>query len=191
MVPGVERTMSRIGKKPVEVPKGVNVSIADRTITIEGPLGKLSMQHRAEVDVTFDSDARKVVTTIDDARAKERQIKAYWGLTRSLIQNMVTGVTAGYSEVMEVQGVGYTATVEGARLKLIVGFANPVMMDIPAGLDVTVDRHRVTIKGTDKQMVGQFAADMRSRRKPEPYKGKGIKYASETIRRKQGKQFGS
>ena len=87
--------------------------------------------------------------------------------------------------------MGYTAKVEGARLKLMIGFAHPVMMDIPTELDVTVDRHRVTIKGSDKQMVGQFAADMRSRRKPEPYKGKGIKYASETIRRKQGKQFGS
>ena len=183
--------MSRIGKKPVEVPKGVNVSISDRKVTIEGPLGKLSMEHRPEVAVSWDADGRTVAATIDDARSKERQVRAYWGLTRSLIQNMVVGVTAGYSEVMEVQGVGYTATVEGARLKLLIGFAHPVMMDIPQGLDVSVDRQRVTIKGIDKQAVGQFAADMRSRRKPEPYKGKGIKYASETIRRKQGKQFGS
>ena len=183
--------MSRIGKKPIEVPAGVNVSVVDGTVTIEGPLGKLSMRHREEVDVAWDTDSRRVVASIGEVDMGDRQVRAYWGLTRSLLQNMVTGVSQGYGKVMEIQGVGYTAQVQGAQLKLSIGFADPVVMDIPPGLDVKVDRHRVTIKGVDKQLVGQFAADMRSRRKPEPYKGKGIKYAEEVIRRKQGKQFGA
>ena len=183
--------MSRIGKKPIEVPAGVNVSVADGTVPIEGPRGKLSMRHREEVDVAWDTDSRMVVASIGEADMGDRQVRAYWGLTRSLLQNMVTGVSQGYAKVMEIQGVGYTAQVQGAQLKLSIGFADPVIMDIPPGLDVKVDRHRVTIKGADKQLVGQFAADMRSRRKPEPYKGKGIKYAEEVIRRKQGKQFGA
>ena len=181
--------MSRIGKKPVEIPKGVKVSIADHVISVEGPLGKLSMTHRPEIGVAVDDDGKNVVATIGDKAAGNAY--AYWGLTRALIQNMVVGVTKGYEKNLEVSGVGYTATVEGQRLKLNVGFAHPVMVDIPMGVDVKVDRQQVKVSGIDKQAVGQFAADVRARRKPEPYNGKGIKYADEQIRRKQGKQFGS
>jgi len=181
--------MSRIGKKPVEIPKGVKISVADRVISVEGPLGKLSMTHRPEIGVAVDDDGKNIVAKISDSAAGNTH--AYWGLTRALIQNMVVGVTKGYEKNLEVSGVGYTAAVEGQRLKLNVGFAHPVMVNIPTGVDVKVDRQQVKVSGIDKQAVGQFAADVRARRKPEPYNGKGIKYADEQIRRKQGKQFGS
>jgi large subunit ribosomal protein L6 len=181
--------MSRIGKKPVEIPKGVKVAIADGVVSVEGPLGKLSMTHRPEIGVAVDDEGKHVVATIGDAGAGN--VGAYWGLTRALIQNMVEGVTKGFEKTLEVSGVGYTAAVEGQRLKLNVGFAHPVMVNIPMGVDVQVDRQQVKVKGIDKQAVGQFAADVRARRKPEPYNGKGIKYADEQVRRKQGKQFGS
>jgi large subunit ribosomal protein L6 len=183
--------MSRIGKKPVEAPKNVKVAVSGGAVTVEGPLGSLSMNHRPEVDVSWDESSRQVRVAIGEADMANRQVRAYWGLTRSLIQNMVTGVNEGYSKTMEVSGVGYTAEVQGNKLKLTVGFANPIFLNIPPGIEVVVDRQIVRIKGYDKQAVGHFAAQMRAVRKPEPYKGKGIKYAEETIRRKQGKQFGS
>lgn len=180
--------MSRIGKKPIPIPRGVKVSVADRTVTVQGPGGTLTLEHRPEVSVALEGE--QVVVHTD--RANDRLCRALWGTTRANISNMVQGVIKPYQEVMEVQGVGYTAEVQGNKLKLVVGYANPIFLEIPPGLKVSVERQQVvTIQGIDKKQVGQFAADMRAIRKPEPYNAKGIKYRDEIIRRKQGKQFGS
>jgi len=177
--------MSRIGKQPVPVPDGVNITVADCTITVEGPLGKLDWQFRPEVDVTYDEKGRAVLVARHN---DERESRALHGLTRALIQNMVVGVTTGYSKRLEIHGVGYIAAVAGDVLQLRVGFANEIHKKIPADLQVTCpDQQHVLVQGIDKQKVGEFAAQVRKVRKPEPYKGKGIRYDGEAIRRKQGK----
>ncbi|TVQ33296.1 MAG: 50S ribosomal protein L6 [Phycisphaeraceae bacterium] len=183
--------MSRIGKQPVEIPSGVKVSISDRTITMESGGKSLTYTHRPEVRVAWDESEKLITVGIEEKDAKNRQVRAYWGLTRAMLQNMVIGVTKGYQKRLQVVGVGWGAAVNGQKLELKLGFASPVIVAIPQGLDVSVERDMVTIKGTNKQLVGQFAADVRSRRKPEPYNGKGIKYDDEVIKRKQGKVFGS
>jgi len=177
--------MSRIGNTPIPVPGGVKIGLADRTIIVEGPVGKLEWEHRPEVAVAYDEKAKQInVTRAND----QRQSRALHGLTRALIQNMVIGVTQGYQKRLEIVGVGYLAAVQGTTLQLRVGFANELQVPIPEGLDVTCpDQQHVLIKGTDKQKVGQFAAQVRSMRKPEPYKGKGIRYEGEQVLRKQGK----
>lgn len=177
--------MSRIGKKPVAIPTGVKVTVADREISVEGKLGKLVWSHRPEVDVQVDDEAKAVVVS---RKNDDRQDRAYHGLTRALIQNMVVGVTEGYQKRLEIHGVGYLGAVEGDTLQLRVGFANEIHKKIPAGLEVTCpDQTHVVIKGIDKQKVGQFAAEVRAVRKPEPYKGKGVRYEGEQVRRKAGK----
>ena len=177
--------MSRVGKKPVPVPDGVTVRVADRTITVEGPLGTLDRQFRPEVTVEFDQKEKLIrVRRHND----DRQTRALHGLTRALIQNMVTGVTQGYERRLEIHGIGYLAAVRGDTLQLRLGFANEVHKRIPDGLTVTCpDQQHIRIQGVDKQKVGEFAAEVRAIRKPEPYKGKGIRYDGEVIRRKQGK----
>jgi large subunit ribosomal protein L6 len=182
--------MSRIGKKPVEPPKGVKVAVDGDRVTVEGPKGKLSMRTRPEVRVAL-GDSGAVNVTMDERLARVKTNRAYWGLTRSLIQNMVVGVSQGYAMSLEVVGVGYNAAVQGNQLRLQVGFANAVMQAIPQGVTVAVERNMIRISGADKQAVGQFAAQVRAVRKPEPYNGKGIKYATEVVKRKQGKAFGS
>lgn len=183
--------MSRIGKKPITVPSGVKVSIDGQRIRVEGKNGKLEFNFHPAVRVAWDESEEAVTVSIDEARADERLVRALWGTTRSIIENMVQGVTTGYQKKMEVVGVGWTAAHAGQMLKLNVGFASPVEVPIPAGLTVAVEKQNITISGADKQAVGQFAAKVRSKRPPEPYNGKGIKYADEVIQRKQGKQFGS
>lgn len=183
--------MSRIGKKTVPVPAGVKIAIKDRTVNVEGPKGKLAFTHRAEVKVAFSEADKAVNCTIDESDKSNRVAGALWGTTRAIIRNMVQGVSQGYEESMEVVGVGWTAAVNGKKLKLVVGYANPIELDIPTGLTVAVDKQIVKVSGPDKQLVGQFAASMRQVRKPEPYNGKGIKYVGETIKRKQGKQTGA
>ncbi len=177
--------MSRIGNKPVDVPGGVKVSIAESTVTVEGPLGRLDLTHRPEVTVTYDENAKSVtVVRAND----ERTARALHGLTRALLQNMMVGVTRGYEKKLELQGVGYIAAIQNNELQLRVGFANELQKPIPEGLDVTCpDQQHVLVKGIDKQQVGQFAAEVRALRKAEPYKGKGIRYDGEAVRRKQGK----
>ncbi len=177
--------MSRIGKKPVDVLDGVTVSVADAVVTVDGPLGKLQYEHRPEIGVEVsESDKLVVVTTVSD----DRNASAYHGLTRSLIQNMVVGVKQGYEKRLEIVGVGYVASVQGDTLSLRVGFANEITKKIPVGLDVTCpDQTHVVVKGCDKQMVGQFAAEVRAVRKPEPYKGKGVRYQGEHVKIKPGK----
>ena len=177
--------MSRIGKKPVKVPAGVKVSVADRQISVEGPKGKLQWSYRPEVQVEFDDGEKEIRI---GRETDERQARALHGLTRSIIQNMVVGVTQEYTKKLEIVGVGYLAAIQGKTLQLRVGFAHEVHKEIPDGLKVTCpDQTHVVITGIDKQLVGQFAAEVRSVRKPEPYKGKGIRYDGEVVRRKAGK----
>jgi large subunit ribosomal protein L6 len=177
--------MSRIGKKPVQVPAGVKIQIADRTVTVEGKLGKLQWEHRPEVSVAFDEAAKLLTVARHD---DEHQSRALHGLTRALLVNMIAGVTQGYEKRLEIQGVGYLAALQGQVLQLRVGLANELQVPIPEGVKVTVpDQQHVVIQGIDKQKVGHFAAAVRALRKPEPYKGKGIRYLGEVVRRKQGK----
>lgn len=184
--------MSRIGKKPVPVPSNVKVSIgSDRVVSVESGSKKLTMTHRPEVRVSYDEGAKAVRVGIDEADAEKREVRAYWGMTRAIINNMVNGVTKGYEKTLEINGVGWGAVNAGKTLDLKLGYANVIKIPIPMGVDVNVDRNFVKISGADRQAVGQFAAVVRAQRKPEPYNGKGIKYTTETIRRKQGKAFGS
>jgi len=177
--------MSRIGKKPVAIPDGVKVSLADRVLSVEGKLGTLTYEHRPEIAINIDNDAKEVICVRE---SEVREVRAYHGLTRSLIANMIVGVTEGYEKRLEIHGVGYLGAISGDQLQLRVGFANEVHKKIPAELDVTCpDQTHVVVKGTDKQKVGQFAAEVRAVRKPEPYKGKGIRYEGEQVRRKAGK----
>lgn len=177
--------MSRIGKKPVQVPAGVKISIADQTISVEGPKGKLEWQFRPEVSVAYDEPSKTITVT---RRDDERLSRALHGLTRALIVNMVVGVTEGYERRLEIQGVGYLAAVQGTILQLRVGLANELHVPIPEGIKVSVpDQQHIVIQGIEKQLVGHFAASVRALRKPEPYKGKGIRYLNEPVRRKQGK----
>jgi large subunit ribosomal protein L6 len=177
--------MSRIGKKPVPVPDKVKVQIADHTVTVEGPLGKLQWEHRPEIAVVYDEPTKSLVVSRHD---DERQSRALHGLTRALLVNMMVGVTQGYERRLEIQGVGYLAAVQGQTLQLRVGLANELQVPIPEGIKVTVpDQQHVVIQGIEKQKVHHFAAAVRALRKPEPYKGKGIRFLGEVVRRKQGK----
>ena len=175
--------MSRVGKSPIALPKGVKASLEGAGLRVEGPLGKLELQPHPNVRV--DVDAAEVrVTRQDDTRIS----RSVHGLTRALIANMVEGVEKGYEKKLEVVGVGYIAAVQNNVLQLRVGFANELQVPIPAGLTVTCpDQTHISVKGIDKQQVGQFAAEVRALRKPEPYKGKGIRYENEQVRRKAGK----
>ena len=178
--------MSRIGKKPVPVASGAKVAVTDHLIKMEGPKGKLEFNVHPAITVKMD-DAKKelVVTRSDD----EKQSKALHGLTRALLANMIEGVTKGYKKSLEIQGVGYKAELKGKQLVLSVGYANSVPMEVPMGLTVQVEGNKIHVSGPDKQMVGNFAAEVRKVRKPEPYKGKGIRYEGEVVKIKPGKAF--
>lgn len=178
--------MSRLGKRPVSVPSGVTVQVSGRTVNVKGPKGALEWEHHPLIGVTVDGSEVKVAPN-----SEERLARALFGTTRQLIQNMVVGVSEGFERKLEIVGVGYNAKVQGTDLVLNIGFCHPITMPIPKGLDVTCPAPvQVVIQGTDKQLVGQFAANVRRVRPPEPYKGKGIKYSDEIIRRKQAKTFG-
>lgn len=181
--------MSRIGRKPVAVPANVKVAIDDATIQVEGPKGKLSFAHRPEVAVSHNAETNEVVVT---RRDDERESRALHGLTRALVANMVQGVTEGYTRRLEIVGVGFQAQLRAANtVALQVGYANTVVLQAPEGVTVAVpDPTHVVVTGADKQAVGQFAATVRKVRPPEPYKGKGIRYEGEAVRRKAGKAFG-
>ncbi|MEC7428788.1 MAG: 50S ribosomal protein L6 [Planctomycetota bacterium] len=177
--------MSRIGTKPVAVLDGVKVAIEGQTVKVEGPLGKLEFSHRPEVSVELSEDGKQLVVV---RQSDDRAAKAFHGLTRSLIQNMVDGVKTGYEKRLEVVGVGYVCSLQGKTLSLRVGFANEIKKTVPDGLDVSCpDQTHVVVKGCDKQLVGQFAAEVRAARKPEPYKGKGVRYEGEHVKLKPGK----
>ncbi len=175
--------MSRLGKKPVALIDGVKVSVADRALNVEGPAGKLSIQLRPEVEVEV-KEKEAVVTRKGDDRIS----KAMHGLTRALLANMVLGCKEGYEKNLELQGVGYVCNLKGKTLSLRVGLANELKKEVPEGLEVTCpDQTHIKVRGCDKQKVGQFAAEVRALRKPEPYKGKGIRYVGEHIKLKPGK----
>lgn len=175
--------MSRIGKLPIEIPKGVKISFADSVLSVQGPIGSLARQIMTVVSLDI-RDTAIEVTRCDDSNAA----RAAHGLTRTLINNMVVGVTKGFQRDLEINGVGYRAEVKGKELVLALGYSHPVNFPIPDGISVDVEKMtKLSVKGFDKELVGQTAAKIRSFRPPEPYKGKGIKYADETILRKAGK----
>ncbi len=176
--------MSRVGRAPISVPKGVEVTIADRRISVKGPQGTLARDIPGEITVRQDADTL-VVERPDD----ERENRALHGLTRSLVNNMVTGVSTGFTKELEIVGVGYRATAQGpSKLEFALGFSHPVPVQAPEGITFEVPAPtRVIVKGIDKELVGQVAANIRKIRKPEPYKGKGVRYVGEVVLRKAGK----
>jgi large subunit ribosomal protein L6 len=177
--------MSRVGKQPVSVPSGVKVNVTGRSLSVEGPKGKLEMNFRPEVDVSVE-DGQVMVETRGDSKFA----RAMHGTTRALIANMVKGVTDGFQRNLDIVGVGWQGKMQGRTLVLQVGFCHTVDLDIPEGLNVNVPHpQRIEVTGIDKQAVGEFAARIRSSRKPEPYKGKGVRYEGERIIRKAGKSF--
>lgn len=174
--------MSRIGKLPIAIPSGVTITIDPNEITVAGPKGTLKQFTMPGVTVTQE-DGNLTVTRVND----EPKNRAKHGLMRALLNNLVTGVTAGFTKKLELNGVGYRVALQGADLKLNLGFSHDVIYKMPAGVTATVEQNNITVSGIDKQQVGQVAAEIRSLKKPEPYKGKGIKYADERIVRKSGK----
>ena len=178
--------MSRIGKKPVPVPKGVTVTLSGNSVSVKGPKGELARTFHPEMSLVMEGDNVTVSRPSDETRHK-----ALHGLSRTLLANMVEGVTKGYNKTLEIQGVGYKAETKPFGLQLSLGFSHPVQYKAPAGIKFAVENNTVVkIEGADKEMVGQVAAELRNMRPPEPYKGKGIKYQGEVIRRKAGKAGG-
>ena len=176
--------MSRIGRMPVAIPAGVTVTIAENNlVTVKGPKGTLERELPVEMNIK-EEDGHIVVTRPNDLK----KMKSLHGLTRTLINNMIHGVTEGYEKVLEVNGVGYRAAKQGKKLVLSLGYSHPVEMEDPEGIETVLEgQNKITVKGISKEKVGQYAAESRDKRRPEPYKGKGIKYADEVIRRKVGK----
>jgi large subunit ribosomal protein L6 len=175
--------MSRIGKRPVPLPKGVSATIDGRTVTVKGPKGEISRTVHPDLSVALEEQAVAVKRPSDEPRHK-----ALHGLTRTLVANMVEGVTKGFSKSLEIQGVGYKAEVKPFGVQLVVGYSHPVPYHAPKGIKISVDNNtQVKVEGVDKELVGQVAAELRSVRPPEPYKGKGIRYVGEQVRRKAGK----
>ena len=183
--------MSRIGRKVISVPGNVKIALKGQEVSVTGPKGTLTVHVHSDVKVAWNESEKSIKCAIDDSNLENNAARALWGTSRALIQNAIKGVTDGYEKSLEVVGVGWTAALTSGKLKLNVGFANPILVEIPKGLTVTVDKQIVKVVGSDKQMVGQFAAQTRALRKPEPYNGKGIKYTTEVIKKKQGKQFGA
>ncbi|MGQ3685048.1 MAG: 50S ribosomal protein L6 [Candidatus Loosdrechtia sp.] len=184
--------MSRIGKQPVNVPKDVKVSVVKNTLNVEGPKGKLSQMFSPELTMTYNKSTDQILVTTSSS---DKTHKALHGLTRSLIANMITGVTSGYSKNLEIVGLGYTAKVQGKDFVLSLGYTHPIQLKIPEGIKVEIKNPtnpvKLTVSGADKQTVGQFSAVIREMKPPEPYKGMGVKYEGEVIRRKAGKAFAS
>ena len=176
--------MSRIGKKPVAIPSGVTANIENGTLSVKGPKGTLSLGLSDLIDYKVEGSEISVTPANDT-----KQSRSFWGMQRTLVSNLVEGVTEGFTKVLEISGVGYRAQAQGNKLKLQLGYSHDVDLDVPQGVEVkTPDQTTVEISGIDKQAVGQFAAEIRRWRKPEPYKGKGIKYRGEYVFRKEGKK---
>jgi len=179
--------MSRIGRKPIALPQGVKVAVDGKTVSVEGPKGKLSQLVPDSVSVSVASNVLTVERSSD-----HRNVRALHGLTRSLLANMVHGVKDGFERKLEIVGIGYRAQLQGKNLQLALGYSHPVIFPLPDGIQAEIERQvSITLKGADKALLGQVAAKLRALRKPDPYKGKGIKYAEEQIRRKVGKKAGA
>jgi large subunit ribosomal protein L6 len=175
--------MSRVGKKPVPLPKGVTAAVNDNVVTVKGPKGELTLKLVPDVSVKVEDGAITV------APRETERARAMWGMQRSLLNNLVNGVTNGFTSKLEINGVGYRAAVQGKNLQLQLGFSHDVQYPIPDGITIVCEKPTmISITGIDKQLVGQVAAEIRGYRPPEPYKGKGVKYANERIRRKEGKK---
>ena len=176
--------MSRIGKKPVELPKGVTASLSGQTIEVKGPKGARSFTAPDDVTITIDGAAVKVTP-----RGTSKRARSMWGMSRSMVANLVTGVTTGFKKELEIQGVGYRAAMQGNALKLSLGYSHEVLFEAPKGVSVAAPKQtEIVVEGIDQQAVGQVAANIREWRQPEPYKGKGIRYKGEFIFRKEGKK---
>jgi large subunit ribosomal protein L6 len=176
--------MSRIGKKPVELPSGVTATVSGQTVEVKGPKGTRSFTATDDVTIALDGNALKVTPRGTSKRARQQ-----WGMSRSMVANLVTGVTTGFKRELEIQGVGYRAQMQGNTLKLALGYSHDVNFEVPAGVTVTAPKQtEVVVEGIDEQQVGQVAANIREWRGPEPYKGKGIRYKGEFIFRKEGKK---
>ncbi|MFD0980366.1 50S ribosomal protein L6 [Tropicimonas aquimaris] len=176
--------MSRIGKKPVELPSGVSASLSGQTIEVKGPKGTLSFNATDDVTITIDGN-----TVTVEPRGKSKRARQQWGMSRTIVANLVTGVTEGFKKELEIQGVGYRAQMQGNSLKLNLGLSHDVDFPVPAGVTVTCPKQtEIVVEGIDPQLVGQVAANIREWRAPEPYKGKGIRYKGEFIFRKEGKK---
>jgi len=176
--------MSRIGKKPIPVPQGVTATVDGQTVRMKGPKGELSFAVPDDIEVKLDNGEIKV-----DPRTKTQRARSMWGLSRTMVQNLATGVTTGFERRLEIEGVGYRASVQGKNLVLALGYSHDVNYPIPQGITITTPKPtEIVITGSDKQQVGQVAAEIREWRPPEPYKGKGVRYAGEFIFRKEGKK---
>ena len=174
--------MSRIGKRPIPIPKDVETKLDGDLLTVKGPKGELTRRIHPKVQVNIESDS--IVTTVADGT---REVRSLHGLSRVLIANMVKGVTDGFERILEIVGVGYRAELKGRTAVFNLGYSHPISLDLPEGIDVKIEKTKIQLSGIDKHLLGMTAAKIRSLRKPEPYKGKGIKYAEEKIRRKAGK----
>lgn len=182
--------MSKIGKKPVDIPEGVEVKVGDGILEANGPKGTLSLDLPYEVAVLVED--KKVIIKQPEKFEKNKRARAIWGLTRALINNMVTGVKEGYEKKLELQGVGFRMSVQGKKVVMALGFSHPVEIEIPEGLTIEIKENNIlTVGGIDKQAVGQLAANIRALKKVEPYKGKGFRYVGERVRRKVGKKAGT
>lgn len=179
--------MSKVGKKAIEIPNGVTVTYGDNNkVSVKGSKGELSASFNAEISI--ETKENEVVVA---PKKDVKRLYAFWGLTRNLIANMIEGVSKGYEKKLELQGVGYKVALKGNDLDMALGFSHPVIFKAPEGIKFAVEKNIITISGIDKQQVGQVAAEIRKLRKPEPYKGKGVRYVGEQVRRKAGKKVGS
>lgn len=178
--------MSRVGKKPILIPQGVDVKIEGSKVMVKGPKGEILKEFRPEIKIETKDD--KILVLPQREKEKLKEIKALWGLTRTLVANMIEGVTAGFEKKLEIEGIGFKGEVSGEELVLYVGFSHSVKLRIPKGIKILVDKNIITVSGIDKELVGQFASIIRKVKPAEPYKGKGIKYMGEIIRRKVGKK---
>ena len=176
--------MSRVGSKEINIPESVKINLQDGLISAEGPLGKLESKLNSQIEVIIEGQKITMKPKSDD-----KTLVSFWGLQRNLVNNLIIGVSEGFTKKLEMNGVGYRAALKGKTLELLLGYSHPINYDIPENITVTVDKqNNIEIKGPDKQLVGQIAAEIRNFRGPEPYKGKGIKYADEYINRKEGKK---
>jgi large subunit ribosomal protein L6 len=182
--------MSRIGRKPLEIPKGVQVTIAGDTISTKGPKGTLTMKRHKDIEVKQTKDDDKKDVIVFERKGNAGPVRAAHGLMRALVGNMLTGVTNGFTRQLEINGVGYKAELKGQKVVLSLGFSHPIEYTLPEGISAKVDKNMLILSGIDRQALGAATAKIRSFRPPEPYKGKGIKYAEETILRKAGKTAG-